>query len=653
MNATFNAHSRLGHPSASVENRLGKHYATYAEAANSKSAESKDICEACARGKATRSLPKKSTTDSITVRAPLELVHSDVCGPFSQPSLTDDRYFVVIVDDYTHYMTVYPIAAKSAVPVCISDFILRAERFFHNRGGYRVVTLRSDNGGEYMSSRFDDYLANRGITHQTTVPYNSHQNGVSERAIRTLTEKARVMMFDANTPLSLWAEAINCATFIVNRLPSTAVKNEYPYKHWYKKFPVLDGLRPFGCLAYAYIPESVRSSKLSPRSIRGVMVGYAPTQHAYRVFDLDSGTVVVSNNVKFDESAFPFRSMNNVPHSVIASKLSSSPVSVSSFFSVPGVLATHELPDTAMAIDQVELDTLMSESTPLPSLDALIPALDDLVSNQYVVMRDPSAVPVLDVQATRLADDSSTRAVTNISSGSRIRSVSARLPSPVREPAVVEPSSPPIPASRKLRPLIEYISDSEHSASGEDYNEVIDNSNDEDYVEPIRRRKAITLPERLCRRSELSSDDETEHYMKLKYKKLNETLYTDSGSSLVVKGSGYFMSHAHVVSIKKNGVPVTYKQAILSDECEKWKIAMDSEMSAHYSNNTWDLVLLPKDRKAIGNRWVFTKKDDGRYKVRLVAQGFSQVPGEDYLTTFSPVIRYESVKLLLAFSAVS
>ena len=76
---------RLGHPSATVENRLGKHYATYAEAANSKSAQSKDICEACARGKSRRSLPKKSTSDSITVQAPLELVHSDVCGPFSHP----------------------------------------------------------------------------------------------------------------------------------------------------------------------------------------------------------------------------------------------------------------------------------------------------------------------------------------------------------------------------------------------------------------------------------------------------------------------------------------------------------------------------------------------------------------------------------------
>mmetsp|Transcript_27 Transcript_27/g.27 ORF Transcript_27/g.27 Transcript_27/m.27 type:complete len:129 (-) Transcript_27:2807-3193(-) len=112
--------------------------------------------------------------------------------------------FVVIVDDYTRYMMVYPNATKAAVPACISEFILKAERFFHNNGGHRVVTLRSDN---------DKYLADRGITYQTTVPYNSHQNGVSERAIGTLTEKARVMMFATNTPLSFWAEAISCAAF--------------------------------------------------------------------------------------------------------------------------------------------------------------------------------------------------------------------------------------------------------------------------------------------------------------------------------------------------------------------------------------------------------------------------------------------------------
>ena len=684
LNATFSAHCRLGHPSANVESYVGKHNASYRKAGASKSTDSESMCEACARGKATHSLPKKSTTGSSPVRAPLELVHSDVCGPFSQPSLTDDRYFVVIVDDYTRYMTVYPIATKAAVPVCISEFILKAERFFHNRGGYRVVTLRSDNGGEYMSSRFDKYLADRGITHQTTVPYNSHQNGVSERAIRTLTEKARVMMFAANAPLCLWAEAISCAAFLINRLPSRSINNGIPYKRWNKRLPVLDGLRPFGCLAYAYIPESVRSSKLSPRSIRGIMVGYAPTQHAYRIFDLDSGTVVVSNNVKFDEFAFPFQSAEKVPRNFSESKPSAS--SVSSFFSAPGVLATLELPDTAMDVDQADLDTLMTESTPMSMLDTSIHELSpadkglnsdetDVVPALDIEMTDSAMVPSLDIemsdpvlpspallkQIAHLDNQSSSNAITDCPSES-CRQINVGLSessSPVSSPAVVEPSSPPVVSKTNPRPLIEYISDSEASLSGEDYkisyyehhHDNFDFSDDKDYVEnPVRKRKAIT--EKLRRRSEISSEDETEPSKKQKHEDLHESSSINSDTSLVVRGSAYFMSHAYVVSTKKDGVPITYKQAMLSAECEKWKIAMDSEMSAHYSNNTWDLVLLPKDRKAIGNRWVFTKKDDGRYKARLVAQGFSQVPGEDYLATFSPVIRYESVKLLLAFSAV-
>lgn len=70
------------------------------------------MCEACARSKATHSLPKKSTTGSTPVRAPLEFVNSGVCRPFPQPKLTDDQYFIVIVDHYTWYMTIYPIVTK-------------------------------------------------------------------------------------------------------------------------------------------------------------------------------------------------------------------------------------------------------------------------------------------------------------------------------------------------------------------------------------------------------------------------------------------------------------------------------------------------------------------------------------------------------------
>lgn len=72
-------------------------------------------------------------------------------------------------------------------------------------------------------------------------------------------------------------------------------------------------------------------------------------------------------------------------------------------------------------------------------------------------------------------------------------------------------------------------------------------------------------------------------------------------------------------------------------------------------NDTWDLVDLPKDRKAIGSKWVFKVKhhSDGqveRYKCRLVAKGYSQIYGADYDETFSPVVRFSSIRTLLSFA---
>ena len=85
------------------------------------------------------------------------------------------------------------------------------------------------------------------------------------------------------------------------------------------------------------------------------------------------------------------------------------------------------------------------------------------------------------------------------------------------------------------------------------------------------------------------------------------------------------------------------------------KSAMEMEMNSIYSNDVWDLVELPADRKAIGSKWVFKKKaqEDGTiewYKARLVGQGFSQKPGLDYDETFCPVIQFESLRSLLAIA---
>ena len=93
-----------------------------------------------------------------------------------------------------------------------------------NESGCNIGTLRTDNGGEYISNEFEEYLKARGIRHELTVPHSPQQNGVAERMNRTLMESATTMIAHAKLPNSFWAEAVATASYIRNRLPTTAFK---------------------------------------------------------------------------------------------------------------------------------------------------------------------------------------------------------------------------------------------------------------------------------------------------------------------------------------------------------------------------------------------------------------------------------------------
>ncbi|KAJ8463023.1 hypothetical protein ONZ51_g10516 [Trametes cubensis] len=102
----------------------------------------------------------------------------------------------------------------------------------------------------------------------------------------------------------------------------------------------------------------------------------------------------------------------------------------------------------------------------------------------------------------------------------------------------------------------------------------------------------------------------------------------------------------------KPGVPNSHRQAMASPDAEKWRAAEKAEYDSLIENKTWILVPRPKNRQVVANRWVYDIKHDGRYKARLVAKGFTQVWGEDYNETFSPVARFESIRYLLAHAAL-
>ena len=102
--------------------------------------------------------------------------------------------------------------------------------------------------------------------------------------------------------------------------------------------------------------------------------------------------------------------------------------------------------------------------------------------------------------------------------------------------------------------------------------------------------------------------------------------------------------------------PETMQDVLQSPDKSKWMEAMEKEMSSLHDNDVWDLVELPKDRKAVGSKWVFKQKTDAegsvvRHKARLVAQGYSQKFGLDYDETFCPVVRFESIRTVIALAA--
>ncbi|RVW81995.1 Retrovirus-related Pol polyprotein from transposon TNT 1-94 [Vitis vinifera] len=225
------------------------------------------VCIECIKGKQTN-MKKKNANRCSDV---LELIHTDICGPFPTPSWNGQQYFITFIDDYSRYGYLYFIREKSQSLDVFKNFKAEVE----NQLSKKIKVVRSDRGG------------------------TPSQNGVTERRNRTLKDMVRSMISHSTLPESLWGEAIKTAVYILNRVPSKAVAKT-PYELWTSKKPSIRHLHVWGCPAEAR-PYKPNEKKLDSRTVSCYFVGYSERSRGFKFYDPSTRSFFETGNAKFIE----------------------------------------------------------------------------------------------------------------------------------------------------------------------------------------------------------------------------------------------------------------------------------------------------------------------------------------------------------------
>ena len=223
----------------------------------------------------------------------LELIHSDVCGPFNVQARGGYEYFVTFIDDCSRYGYAYLMHRKSETFEKFKEFRVETEKQL----GKPIKALRSDRGGEYLDEEFRSYLTDNGILSQLTAPGTPQQNGVAERRNRTMLDMMRSMLSNASLSKSFWGYALQTSVYLINRIPSKSIPKT-PFELWTGHKPSLRHIRIWGCKAHV---KKAKVDKLESRTELCLFVGYPKETKGGYFYSLKDNKVFVSTNARFLE----------------------------------------------------------------------------------------------------------------------------------------------------------------------------------------------------------------------------------------------------------------------------------------------------------------------------------------------------------------
>ncbi|GJT57667.1 putative ribonuclease H-like domain-containing protein [Tanacetum coccineum] len=233
-------HRKLGHLKFKTMNKLVKR--NLVRGLPSKLFENDQTCVACQKGKQHRASCKSKTENSISL--PLHWLHMVLFGPTFVKSLMKKMYCLVVTDDYSRFTWVFFLATKDETSGILKSFITWIE----NLVDHKVKSIAR----------------------------TPQQNRVAERRNRTLIKAARTILADSKLPTTFWAEAVNTACYVHNRLP-------------------------FGCTVT--IPNTIdHLGKFNGKANEGFFVGYSLNSKVFRVFNSRTRIVEENLHIRFSES---------------------------------------------------------------------------------------------------------------------------------------------------------------------------------------------------------------------------------------------------------------------------------------------------------------------------------------------------------------
>lgn len=297
-------HEKFGHVSTDVIKRMAEK--KLVEGLQIKDDGKPNQCTDCVLGKCKRaSHPGRSTPRATQ---PGQSLHLDTVGPFKQESLGGSKYLVLCKDETSSYRIGKVVATKSDIPNQVKQIISESEL----KTGNKVLRINTDNGTEFCNNSVMEFLEDKGITFQTSVPYTPQQNGLIERDIRTVVEAARTMLIRSGLPARLWAEAVNTAIYVLNRTINSRDLTKTPYEKWCGVKPNVNNLHKFGQHAIVIYRDNERT-KWDSKGEKQIFVGYTDVHNTYRFYDPETERVDISCDAVFLEDVKKERQRDAAP----------------------------------------------------------------------------------------------------------------------------------------------------------------------------------------------------------------------------------------------------------------------------------------------------------------------------------------------------